>query len=301
MAPAHPPVSLADAEIARQIADAARTGRPIDRAPTLTQLLAAFGEDTPTPQARARVAAALAVSGVTVSVPLADASPEARIGLAPPPAPRRAGRALLGLLLLLVLLGGATAAALLLKTDDDKAGDALPPVPTLSTPVATTPTVTTPDTTTVTTPVATVTTPTTVATTTVGTVSTTPTTTTTKKRTSSAAARKARRERERRAARRKRERERRAAARRTVRATLSPSVPTYLCIKDGSGRQIFGGTLSGPRTFTGKVLRLNVGMGDSTTLTVNGKRLPLNGSPAGYELRPGGRATVLGSGQRPEC
>ncbi|MCW3041078.1 MAG: hypothetical protein JWM31_2983, partial [Solirubrobacterales bacterium] len=42
--PHEPAVPLADAEIAQRIAQAARSGGPADRTPTVEQLLAAFGE-----------------------------------------------------------------------------------------------------------------------------------------------------------------------------------------------------------------------------------------------------------------
>src|SRR3954452_23172105 len=98
--PSDPEVPLADAAIATEIATAAARGRGADRAPTLEQLLAAFGEQAPTDAARRRVAAALQVAGMGVRPDLMSAEPGQRLMLLPPGAAggRSRGRALLGLL-----------------------------------------------------------------------------------------------------------------------------------------------------------------------------------------------------------
>ncbi len=78
---------------------------------------------------------------------------------------------------------------------------------------------------------------------------------------------------------------------------LTPSEPTFLCVDDGAGRTLFNGTLSSRKTFTGKRVRLNVGLG-STRVSINGKRYMLSGSPAGVDITPD-RRTPLPLGQRP--
>ena len=60
---------------------------------------------------------------------------------------------------------------------------------------------------------------------------------------------------------------------------------TFLCV-EGDGKQLFNGTLSGARTFRGRVVRLNIGLGPTTRLTANGKVVPLTASPTGLELTP---------------
>jgi hypothetical protein len=74
--------------------------------------------------------------------------------------------------------------------------------------------------------------------------------------------------------------------------------PTFLCVEDGSGRQLFGGTLSGRRVFKGREIKLNVGLA-STHVTVNGRPVPLQGSPAGLAITRRGGARPLPLGQRP--
>ena len=78
---------------------------------------------------------------------------------------------------------------------------------------------------------------------------------------------------------------------------LSAASPTFLCV-DGDGRQLFDGTLTGSRTFRGRVVRLNVGLGPSTRVTANGRPVPLTASPTGVELTPK-RRTLLPLGSRP--
>src|SRR3954464_7841549 len=96
--PNDPEVPLGDAAIATQIANAAARGRGADRAPTLEQLLAAFGEPAPTEEARRRVAAAMRVAGMGVRPDLMSAEPGQRLMLLPPGAGggTARGRALLG-------------------------------------------------------------------------------------------------------------------------------------------------------------------------------------------------------------
>src|SRR3954452_18927663 len=130
--PNEPEVPLADAAIATEIAQAAARGRGADRAPTLEQLLAAFGEPSPTPAARRRVAAALRVAGMGVRPDLLSAEPGQRLMLLPPGvrAGRSRGRAIAGVLGVALALVAAAAGASLLEGSDDggqRASDSLAP------------------------------------------------------------------------------------------------------------------------------------------------------------------------------
>src|SRR4051794_26780179 len=97
--PSDPEAPLGDAAIATEIANAAARGRGADRAATLDQLLAAFGEAAPTEAARRRVAAAVRVAGMGVRPDLMSAEPGQRLMLLPPGSGggRSRARALLGL------------------------------------------------------------------------------------------------------------------------------------------------------------------------------------------------------------
>jgi cytoskeleton protein RodZ len=113
----------------------------------------------------------------------------------------------------------------------------------------------------------------------------------------SAAQRRAR-ERERRA----RERRRQRAAATVVRLRIVPSEPTYACVVNGSGKLLFGGTLTEGQTFRAKRLRINLGK-TSPRVTINGERLriPQSSDPVGYDLRAGRKPKPLPLGQRPNC
>ena len=259
-------VPLADADIATKIARAAQRGRGTDRTPTLEQLLSAFGESEPTPQARRRAGAALELAGVDIRPPVMDVTPGERLLLTAPGGrgPRRTGgRALGGLLALAAIIALAVVAATLAGQGDDKrAGDDLPP-----------------DTVAVSTPSATTTAGETTSTET-GTAATSTTTTPAKPE-------------------RKRERSRAkpAPARVTVRVSAA-ATPTFLCAEDGTGSQLYNGTLSGTETFHARVVRLNIGL-SSTEVRVNGRAVPLSESPAGLEISRKGGVKPLALGERP--
>ena len=111
----------------------------------------------------------------------------------------------------------------------------------------------------------------------------------------------ARRERrERRAARARRARRQREA--RVVRLRLVPAEPTYACVVDGNGEQLFGGNLTQPETMRAARLRINLGR-TSVRVTINGDRLriPASSDPVGYDLRAGRKPRSLPIGQRPNC
>jgi hypothetical protein len=331
--PSDPEVPLGDAAIATEIATAAARGRGADRAPTLDQLLAAFGEPAPTPEARRRVAAALRVAGMGVRPDLMTAEPGQRLLLLPPgvSAAGSRGRALVGLVAVAVILAAAAAGATLLNTGgtDDRVADKLPsetstfpvqngassaapasttaPAETTATePTATETTATEPATETTTTtetePTATDTTATETSTTA---TSTTETTAGETSSTAPDAEAKAEAKRKR-AARIKRERaaakKRQAAAAAagkgvTVRVDASLR-PTFLCVDNGHGTMMFSGTLTGKKVFRAKRVRMNIGVA-STRVTVNGNPVRIDGSPAGLDITRKGGARSLALGQRP--
>ena len=270
------PVSVRDLEVADRIARAVRGGRPADRTPTVEQIVAAFGEGEPTADARRRAARALALAGVATVPDLLEATPGQRVTLEVRHVRRRRAL-LLGVLALIALFAAAIALATQVDFGNDKTAADLPADTTTTAP-APAPTATT-DT----------------ATTTQGTTSTATTAPPT-----SAERRRAKRARERRArdrrARARRARAR-AAAKRRVTVRLTASLPTFLCV-EGDGRQVFNGTLSGSRSFSGRVVRLNIGLGPTTRVTANGKAVPLTASPTGLELTPK-RQTFLPLGARP--
>jgi hypothetical protein len=291
-------VPLADAAIATEIATAAARGRGADRAPTLEQLLAAFGESAPTPAARARVAAALRVAGMGVKPDLASAEPGQRLVLLPPGASdgRSRGRALLGLLAVAAVLVAAAAGASVLENkggDGNDVADNLPAEATTAVPGSTQTTQTEP----VTTPTQTTQTTATTETDTTATETTT---------TSDAAQQAAADARRKRAARLRRRRE--AAAKKQRKAAAASKLvtvrvdasgrPSFLCVEDGTGQSLFSGTLEGKQVFKAKRVRMNIGL-KSTAVTVNGNPVPLDGSPAGLDITRAGGAKSLPLGQRP--
>jgi hypothetical protein len=74
--------------------------------------------------------------------------------------------------------------------------------------------------------------------------------------------------------------------------------PTFLCVEDGDGKQLYNGTLSGTETFEQRVVRLNIGL-SSTEVRVNGRLVPLSESPAGLEISREGGVKPLVLGERP--
>ena len=270
------PVSVRDLEVADRIARGVRGGRPADRRPTLEQLVAAFGEAEPTADARRRAARALALAGVATMPDLLEALPGQRVLLEVRHVRRRRAL-LLGVLALIALFAAAVALATQVDFGNDNTAADLPADTTTTAP----PTATT-------------------ATNTV-TQETSTTTAAAKAPPTSAERRRARRARQRRAAARRARARRikaaRAAARRRVTVRLNASRPTFLCV-EGDGKELFNGTLIGARTFRGRVVRLNVGLGPSTRVTANGRAVPLTASPTGVELTPKRRA-LLPLGRRP--
>jgi hypothetical protein len=277
------PVSVRDLEVADRIARAVRGGKPADRAPTIEQLVAAFGEPEPTVDARRRAARALALAGVAAVPDVLEAAPGQRLALEVRHV-RKRGALVAGILALVVLFAAVAAAATQLDFSDDNAASSLPAGTTG--PTTATNTVTQETTST--------------ATTATGTTAAPTTSTAAKPPATASARRRAKRQRERRArqkAAKARRAKARAAAKKRVTARLNASRATFLCV-EGDGKQLFNGTLTGARTFRARVLRFNIGLGPSTRVTANGKVVPLTASPTGLELTPKTRK-VLPLGARP--
>jgi hypothetical protein len=265
------PVPVRDLEVADRIARAVRAGRPADRTPTLEQLVAAFGEAEPTADARRRAARALALAGVATLPDLLEAMPGQRVTLEVRHVRRRRAL-LLGLLALIALFAAAVALATQVDLGDDNTAADLP-ADTTTAPTTATNTVT----------------------------QETTTSTAAKAPPTAAERRRARRIRLRRAREKQikaRRAKAKAAARRRVTVRLTASRATFLCVEGDAGKELFNGTLSGSRTFRGRIVRLNVGLGPSTRVTANGKVVRLTASPTGLELTPK-RRTFLPLGARP--
>jgi hypothetical protein len=74
--------------------------------------------------------------------------------------------------------------------------------------------------------------------------------------------------------------------------------PTFLCVEDGQGRQLYAATLDRTIVFVGRHLRLNIGL-STTRITVDGHLVALPESPAGLDITPAHGAKDLPLGQRP--
>jgi hypothetical protein len=140
------PVPVGDLEIAQRVAGAARSGGRAEREPTLEQLLGAFGEAEPTPEARTRVASALTLAGVRATPTVHEAHPGERVKLRLSSGGGR-GRVFLAVGVLALAVGAGAAIAAVSGGGGDSNN------PTAAAPVTTTQTTaTTPPTTTATTP-----------------------------------------------------------------------------------------------------------------------------------------------------
>lgn len=80
---------------------------------------------------------------------------------------------------------------------------------------------------------------------------------------------------------------------------VRPVDETYVCVDDGRGNVEFEGTLTAPRRFRGKVVRLNLGR-TSAGLEVNGSPVKLEESsePVGFEFDADGQEPIP-QGERP--
>ena len=133
------PVPVGDLEIAQRIAGAARSGGRAEREPTLEQLLSAFGEAEPTPEARTRIASALTLADLRATPTVHEAHPGERLKLRPPGTGGHA-RLLIGVGVLALVIGAAAAIAALAGGGGDKndrASNVLPATTTQTTPSVT--------------------------------------------------------------------------------------------------------------------------------------------------------------------
>jgi hypothetical protein len=83
---------------------------------------------------------------------------------------------------------------------------------------------------------------------------------------------------------------------------VTPDGPTYVCVDNGPGTAtVFQGTISEPRSFKAKKIRVNLGR-TAVTLRLNGKDFPVapSATPVGYEFSVKG-SKQLPSDQRPTC
>jgi hypothetical protein len=254
------PVPVGDLEVAQRIAGAARSGARADREPTLEQLLSAFGERGPTPEARTRIASALTLAGLRATPTVHEAHPGERLKLRPPGGGGGRGRAMLGIGALVLVIAAAAVIAAVSGGGggkDDRAADALPATATTTTQTtATAP----PPTSTATTPA--------------------------KPKQKAAGKRRA-----------KKAKPKPAAPKQVVVRLVPGDQASYLCVDHGPGTPETETTLSAPLTFKGKRVRINVGL-SSVHVTVNGKPFTLAFSPSGYDIGVTKR-TFLPQGQRP--
>jgi cytoskeletal protein RodZ len=116
--------------------------------------------------------------------------------------------------------------------------------------------------------------------------------------TSAAAKKKAALAKRRAEARRRARARQRAAARKpkTVKLRIAPGEPTYVCVDKGEGTDVvYEDTLSAPKSWTAKHLRINLGR-RAVQITVNGKRVrvPPGSDPIGYDFRPSSTRVITG-------
>lgn len=107
-----------------------------------------------------------------------------------------------------------------------------------------------------------------------------------------------RRERPERAQREERQEQRSEPSR--VRLRIAPQGPTYVCVDRGPDTDVvFEGTISEPRSFRGRHIRLNLGR-TSAKVTVDGDEVAIEqgANPVGLAFRPG-ESEPIPSGQRP--
>jgi len=92
----------------------------------------------------------------------------------------------------------------------------------------------------------------------------------------------------------------RPAVPREVKLKIVPTETTYVCVDDGHGTRLFEGTISTPRSFRGKRLRINLGR-SSANVFLNGKAVSFarTASAVGLSFSRSGRVTPLPPLQRP--
>ena len=106
---------------------------------------------------------------------------------------------------------------------------------------------------------------------------------------------------DRRARRRERERAERRNRLKSVSLRIIPESPTYVCVDRGADQDpIFEGSLTSPRTFRGKRVRLNLGR-PSAEVRANGREVDLgsDGRAVGLAFSPAKRPRPLPLSERP--
>jgi transcriptional regulator with XRE-family HTH domain len=91
-----------------------------------------------------------------------------------------------------------------------------------------------------------------------------------------------------------------AAAPKNVKIRIVPAEATYVCVDDGRGGKLFEGTITAPRSFQDKHVRVNIGR-PSAKIYVNGKQYRYREGPeaVGFSFSRTGRARSLPLGNRP--
>jgi cytoskeleton protein RodZ len=90
-----------------------------------------------------------------------------------------------------------------------------------------------------------------------------------------------------------------------VKLQVVPTAAVWVCLEDGNGKRLIGGTLIDPQTpkhtYTAKKFRITLG-NSQVSMKVDGKTLgvPARPGPVGYVVTPRGR-TELPTGKQPTC
>ncbi len=84
-----------------------------------------------------------------------------------------------------------------------------------------------------------------------------------------------------------------------VELVLEPDGPTYVCVDDGRGTIVFEDTIDGRERFSGKLLRINMGLA-AGNIEVNGEPVKIEEgpNPVGFSFEPG-KTRELADGDRP--
>lgn len=88
----------------------------------------------------------------------------------------------------------------------------------------------------------------------------------------------------------------------TVALRISPAAATYVCVDKGAGTAVvYEGTLSTPKSWKAKHLRINLGR-RGVTITANHKhvKVPAGSDPIGYDFHPD-KTRVMAPGERRPC
>ena len=90
-----------------------------------------------------------------------------------------------------------------------------------------------------------------------------------------------------------------------VKLQVVPTGPVWVCLEDGNGKRLIGGTVINPQTpkqtYTAKKFRITLG-NSQVSMKVDGKTLgvPARPGPVGYVVTPRGRSE-LPTAKQPTC